>query len=224
MYCTASFQLYQSVLTALCAIHVAFPHKHRWSAYIFIFMYIYVYTSISTSISIWSHPPPSSSRAFLSTVRLQYYVSKCFLRCPKTIGICESFYTSYMLTSPCCALSWLHHPKPKPGFSTQTQMVCIYIYISVHICLYIYFYFYFYLVTPPPIIKPSLLVNCSSTILCLQVLSSMSKNHRYLRKFLHFIYADLSLLCSFLVTPPKTQTRIWFCVRANGKKHLSLSQ
>ena len=88
-------------------------------------------------------------------------------------------------------------------------MVCIYIYIYVHICLYIYFYFYFYLVTPPPIIQPSLLVNCSSTVLCLQVLSSMSKNHRYLRKFLHFIYADLSLLCSFLVTPPKTQTRLF---------------
>ena len=55
-------------------------------------------------------------------------------------------------------------------------------------------------------IQPSFLVNGSSTALCLPMLSPKSRNHRY--------------LCG----PPNTQTRIWFSVRANWKKHLSLSQ
>ena len=60
----------------------------------------------------------------------------------------------------------------------------------------VYVYIYIYMVTPP-MIRPSLLVNCSSAVLCLRMLSPKSINHRYLRGFLHFTYTDLCLLCSF---------------------------
>ena len=79
------------------------------------------------------------------------------------------------------------------------------------------------MVTPPPTIHPSLLVNCSSTILCLRMLSPKSINHRYLRGFLLFTYTDLCLLCSFLVyvnhPKPKPESG-----SASALKHLSPSQ
>ena len=84
-------------------------------------------------------------------------------------------------------------------------------------------YIYIYMVTPPPMIHPSLLVNCSSTILCLRMLSPKSINHRYLRGFMLFTYTDLCLLCSFLVNEnhpkPKPESG-----SASALKHLSPSQ
>ena len=72
-------------------------------------------------------------------------------------------------------------------------------------------------------IHPSLLVNCSSTILCLRLLSAKSINHRYLRGFLHLTYTDLCLLCSFLVyvnlLKPKPESG-----SASALKHLSPCQ
>ena len=92
--------------------------------------------------------------------------------------------------------------------------------------MYLYFNIvvYIYMVTPPPMIHPSLLVNCSSALLCLRMLSPKSINHRYLRGFLLFTYTDLCLLCSFsgICKPPKTQTRIWFCVRAETLEPFSV--
>ena len=95
------------------------------------------------------------------------------------------------------------------------------IYMYIYVCMYIYIYGHTH---PPPMIHPSLLVNCSSTILCLRMLSPKSINHRYLRGFLLFTYTDLCLLCSFLVyvNHPKTQTRIWFCVRAETLEPFSV--
>ena len=90
-----------------------------------------------------------------------------------------------------------------------------------HMRIYIYIYTYIESPTPPPMIHPSLLAICSSTVLCLQMLSPRSRNHRYSQSFLHFTHADL--YCD-LCTPPKTQTRIWFCVRAKRKKYLSFAQ
>ena len=72
-------------------------------------------------------------------------------------------------------------------------------------------------------IQPSLLVNCSSTVLCLRMLSPKSINHRYLRGFLHFTHTDLCSLCSFLVyvnhPKPKPESG-----SASALKHLSPSQ
>ena len=57
-------------------------------------------------------------------------------------------------------------------------------------------------------------------------LSPRSRSHRYLQWILHFTHTDLCWLCLFVacVNHPKPKTRIWFCVRANRKKHLSLAQ
>ena len=72
-------------------------------------IYIYIYISLSLHIHMVTPPPmiqPSLLVNFLSTVGLQYYVSKCFLRSQSTIDICEGFYTSNILTSAYCALFW----------------------------------------------------------------------------------------------------------------------
>ena len=55
------------------------------------------------------------------------------------------------------------------------------------------------MVTPPPMIQPSLLAIYSSTVLCLQTLSPRSRNPRYLQWFLHFTHTDLYLLCLLVV-------------------------
>ena len=77
-------------------------------------------------------------------------------------------------------------------------------------------------------IQPSLLVNCSSTVLCLQMFYPKSINHRYLRGLLHFKHTDLCLLCSFLVyvnhPKPKPESGSASALAAGGKKHLSPSQ
>ena len=71
--------------------------------------------------------------------------------------------------------------------------------------------------------QPSLLVNRSSTVLYLRMLSPKSINHRYLRGFRHFTYTDLCLVCSFLVyvnhPKPKPESG-----SASALKHLSPSQ
>ena len=41
---------------------------------------------------------------------------------------------------------------------------------------------------------------------------------------LHTYWPLLVVLVGGMCKPPKTQTRIWFCVRANRKKYLSLAQ
>ena len=95
------------------------------------------------------------------------------------------------------------------GVGARDPRAYIYIYICGH--------------TPAPMIHPSLLVNCPSTILCLRMLSPKSINHRYLRGFLLFTYTDLCLLCSFLVyvnhPKPKPESG-----SASALKHLSPSQ
>ena len=104
-------------------------------------------------------------------------------------------------------LPWLHSCMLH---TTHTRKTNIYIYI----CIWSHTH---------PMIHPSLLVNCSSTILCLRMLSPKSINHRDLRGFLHFAYTDLCLLCSFLVyvnhPKPKPESG-----SASALKHLSPSQ
>ena len=85
-------------------------------------------------------------------------------------------------------------------------------------CRNLYVHMYTHTHFPPP----NLLAICLSTVLSLQMLSPRSRNHRCLQWFLHFTRADLYFLC--LCKLRKTQTRIWFCVSTNWKKHLSLAQ
>ena len=92
-------------------------------------------------------------------------------------------------------------------------------YLSAHIFLYVYICIYIW--SHPPMIHPSLLVNCSSTILCLRLLSPKSINHRYLRDF-STSHILTSACCALLHIPPKTQTRIWFCVRAETLEPFSV--
>ena len=59
-------------------------------------------------------------------------------------------------------------------------------------------------------IHPSLLAICSSTVVCLQMLSPRSRNHRYLQWFLHFTDTNLYLLRLFVgcVNHPKNQNLV----------------
>ena len=93
-------------------------------------------------------------------------------------------------------------------------------YLSAHIFLYVYICIYIYMVTPPhdpP--EPS----CQLFVYNTMSPTAFSEVHKpsVFAGFLHFTYTDLCLLRSFTYTT-QTQTRIWFCVRAETLEPFSV--
>ena len=110
--------------------------------------------------------------------------------------------------------------------NTHTNLgIYTYIYIYVHTHTHTHIYIYIYIGSHPPMIHPSLLAICSSTVLCFPMLSPRPRNHRHLQCFLHSTHTDLYLLCLFVVCvnhpKPKPESG---SASATRKKHWGIAE